>query len=184
MDSIAADPTPQQIVNQDPGAELLHWSSEPVPFDSDDQWLYDPRSKRFDLSRGSERKLVIDADDGVRHHRGCIIDPDKTVLVVIDMQNFFIHPNCCDHPGGLAAVAPTLKVIERCRNDGSKSLGSIGELPSTTCASWRRLFSEDSTSPELRHMDMVGMLIWDLNFQGIKAVACGKGVGTRSCTSP
>ncbi|KAI9684524.1 MAG: hypothetical protein M1820_010887 [Bogoriella megaspora] len=33
------------------------------------------------------------------------------------MQNYFIHPDCCHHPGGLAAVDPTLKVIERCRRE-------------------------------------------------------------------
>lgn len=42
----------------------------------------------------------------------------RTVLVVVDMQNFFIHPDCCDHAEGLKAVKPTLEVIERCRNDG------------------------------------------------------------------
>ena len=90
----------------------------PVLFGGDDTWIYDPNTRRFDLSRGSAFKLVIDADDGVRDHRGCIIDPDKTVLLVVDMQNFFIHPQCCHHAEGLAAVAPTLKVIERCRRDG------------------------------------------------------------------
>lgn len=93
-------------------------SPEPVPFGGDDQWIFDPRSKRFDLTRGSPRKLTIDADFDVRHHRGCVIDPNKTVLVVVDMQNFFIHPDCCNHKPGLEAVAPTLKVIERCRRDG------------------------------------------------------------------
>ncbi|KAJ9669313.1 hypothetical protein H2201_000665 [Coniosporium apollinis] len=94
-----------------------HWS-EPVPFGGQDQWFYIPETKRFDLSRGSARKLVIDADDGVANHRGALIDPDKTVLVIIDMQNYFIHPHCRDHQAGLAAVVPTLKVIERCRREG------------------------------------------------------------------
>lgn len=90
----------------------------PVLFGGDDTWIYDPNSKRFDLSRGSAAKLIIDADDGVRDHRGCIIDPESTILLVVDMQNFLIHPRCCDRVEGLAAVAPTLKVIERCRQDG------------------------------------------------------------------
>lgn len=47
-----------------------------------------------------------------------MIDPAKTVLVVIDMQNYFIHPECRDHAGGIAAVKPTLSVIERCREEG------------------------------------------------------------------
>lgn len=91
---------------------------DPVPFGGDDVWYYIPETKRFDLSRGSPHKLVVDADDGVHHHRGVMIDPENTVLVVIDMQNYFLHPVCRDHPGGLRAVEPTLKVIERCRKEG------------------------------------------------------------------
>lgn len=93
-------------------------AAESVPFGGDDQWHYIPSTKRFDLSRGSARKLVIDADDGVRHHRGAMIDPERTCLVVIDMQNYFIHPKCRDHVGGIAAVEPTLKVMRRCRELG------------------------------------------------------------------
>lgn len=97
----------------------LPWPSDPVPFGGDDNcWHYLPDCKRFDLSRGSPRKLVIDADDGVRDHRGCIIDPASTVLVVIDMQNYFISPQYRDHVGGIAAIPPTLDVIDRCRRDG------------------------------------------------------------------
>jgi len=102
-------------------APCAPWSTEPVPFGGDDNcWHYLPSCGRFDLSRGSERKLIIDADDGVRDHRGCIIDPASTILVVIDMQNYFINPKCRDHPGGIAAVNPTIKVIERCRAYGIK----------------------------------------------------------------
>ena len=117
MAPIAIDPIEQETYKQDTITEKS-WSSAPISFGGDDQWLYLPETKRFDLSRGSKRKLVIDADDGVRHHRGCIIDPEKTVLLIIDMQNFFIHPKFREHVGGLKAVDPTLKVIERCRNDG------------------------------------------------------------------
>lgn len=93
-------------------------SFEPVLFGGDDQWIYLPESKRFDLSRGSERKLIVDADHVLHNHRGFMIDPARTVLVVIDMQNFFIHPDCRNHVGGIAAVRPTLKVMERCRHEG------------------------------------------------------------------
>ncbi|KAK4988053.1 hypothetical protein LTR28_007213 [Elasticomyces elasticus] len=84
----------------------------------DDQWFYIPSSKRFDLSRGSARKLIVDADDGIRNHRGVMIDPARTVLVIIDMQNYFVHPKCRDHPGGIETIKPTLKVIEKCRKEG------------------------------------------------------------------
>lgn len=94
-----------------------HWSA-PVQFGGDDQWFYIPDTKRFDLSRGSSKKLVIDADDGVKHHRGVMIDPAKTVLIVVDMQNYFVHPRCRDHREGLAAVEPISKVIGRCHKEG------------------------------------------------------------------
>ena len=71
-------------------AELIDSSRELVPFGGDDQWFYNPETKQFDLSRGSPRKLQIEADDGIRNHRGVLIDPESTVLVVIDMQNYFI----------------------------------------------------------------------------------------------
>ncbi|KAL9056144.1 MAG: hypothetical protein Q9162_003105 [Coniocarpon cinnabarinum] len=92
--------------------------NDTILFGGDDVWLYDKTTRRFDLSRESMRKLTIPADEAVRDHRGCVIDPDKTVLLVVDMQNFFIHPDCCPHPEGLKAVQPTLKVIERCREFG------------------------------------------------------------------
>ncbi|KAK5171560.1 hypothetical protein LTR04_001816, partial [Oleoguttula sp. CCFEE 6159] len=95
-----------------------HPWSDPVPFGGDDQWFYIPETKRFDLSRGSVRKLVVDADDGIRNHRGVMLDPDLTVLVIIDMQNYFIHPTFRHHPGGIAAVEPTLKFIQKCREQG------------------------------------------------------------------
>lgn len=98
--------------------QAVQWT-EPVVFGGgEDQWLFDPVSRRFDLSRGAQQKLIIDADDGVKDHRGVMLDPQKAVLVIVDMQNYFIHPECCHHPQGLAAVEPTLKVIARCRQLG------------------------------------------------------------------
>ncbi|KAI9686308.1 MAG: hypothetical protein M1820_010657, partial [Bogoriella megaspora] len=70
------------------GAEVS--SSTSVPFGGDDQWFYNPDTKQFDLSRSSDKKLLIEADDGIRNHSGVLIDPEKTVLVIIDMQNYFI----------------------------------------------------------------------------------------------
>ncbi|KAF1346889.1 isochorismatase hydrolase [Delphinella strobiligena] len=104
----------------DPPVE--HNIEEHVAFGGDDQWYYHIPSRRFDLSRGATRKLILDADDGIRNHRGCAIDPAKTVLVVIDMQNYFVHPMYHDHSGGIATIDPLLKVIERCRQEGIQVL--------------------------------------------------------------
>ncbi|ETN45205.1 uncharacterized protein HMPREF1541_10082 [Cyphellophora europaea CBS 101466] len=49
---------------------------------------------------------------------GIVVDPTRTLLVVVDMQNYFIHPACYPHVGGLAAVQPILNVIGRCRQLG------------------------------------------------------------------
>jgi len=95
-----------------------HNLDENVAFGGDDQWYYHIASKRFDLARGAKRKLVIDADDGIRNHRGVMIDPAKSVLVIIDMQNYFIHPKYREHTGGIAAIEPLMKVIKRCREQG------------------------------------------------------------------
>ncbi|KAG9541452.1 isochorismatase hydrolase, partial [Aureobasidium melanogenum] len=100
----------------DPPVE--HNLEEHVAFGGDDQWFYHIPSKRFDLSRGSKRKLIIDADDGIRNHRGCAIDPSSTVLVIIDMQNFFVHPMYHDHSSGIATIDPMLKVIDKCKDLG------------------------------------------------------------------
>ncbi|KAF2106679.1 phosphatidylethanolamine-binding protein [Lophiotrema nucula] len=88
-----------------------------TPFGGDDPWLYMPISKQFNLSRGSQRKLVIESDEGLRNHRGFMIDPEKSALVIVDMQNYFIHPMYRDHVAGRAAVEPILKVIKRCRKE-------------------------------------------------------------------
>ncbi|KAF2146718.1 uncharacterized protein K452DRAFT_241750 [Aplosporella prunicola CBS 121167] len=115
----AIDVVEEFIVKGKPVAQPpLEACSDPVPFGGDDKWFYIPETRRFDLTRGSERRLVLDADDGIRNHRGCVIDPEKTILVVIDMQNYFIHPVFRDHAPGLAAVDPTIRVIEKCRKEG------------------------------------------------------------------
>ena len=90
----------------------------PLLTGGDDQWFYNPSTRRFDLSRGSARKLILDADDGIRNHRGVLIDPAQTLLVIIDMQNFFIHPSFRDHSEGIKTVKPLVSVIEKCRKEG------------------------------------------------------------------
>ena len=90
----------------------------PIPFGGDDQWLYYPNTKKFDLSRESQRKLVIECDEKLRNHAGFMINPDKSALVIVDMQNYFIHPLYRHHGPGLAAIKPLLRVIEKARKEG------------------------------------------------------------------
>ncbi|EPE09607.1 isochorismatase hydrolase [Ophiostoma piceae UAMH 11346] len=90
-----------------------------------DQWQYQRLEKTYDLTRpgqGNEssertRPLTIRTTGGPQDTQ-VAIDPRRTALVIVDMQNFFLHPRCRDHPTGLAAVAPTLSVIDGCRRAG------------------------------------------------------------------
>lgn len=90
----------------------------PVAFGGHKEWLYLPVSKKFDLSRGSERRMVFECDEGERNHTGFMIDPSTSILIIVDMQNYFVHPIYRDHAAGLAAVEPTLNVLGRCRQEG------------------------------------------------------------------
>ncbi|KIJ57328.1 hypothetical protein M422DRAFT_148576 [Sphaerobolus stellatus SS14] len=63
-----------------------------------------------------EKFLDIDVD-GERKIR---IDPKQSAIVIIDMQNFFLHPDLRAHPTGLACVDPLLKVVPRLREAGGR----------------------------------------------------------------
>jgi len=90
----------------------------PIPFGGQEEWLYLPATKKFDLARGSAQKMVFECDEEERNHSGFMIDPGTSVLIIVDMQNYFVHPTYRDHTAGIAAVQPILKVIERCRQEG------------------------------------------------------------------
>jgi nicotinamidase-related amidase len=90
----------------------------PIAFGGQEEWLYLPATKKFDLSRGSEQKLVLECDEGKHNHTGFMIDPGTSVLIIVDMQNYFVNPIYRDHAAGIAAIEPTLRVIERCRKEG------------------------------------------------------------------
>lgn len=90
-----------------------------------DQWTYDRQSRTYDLTRGAAAAATSSppAPVRIRTTRGppdtsIVIAPASAVLVVVDMQNYFLHPSCRSNPAGLAAVGPLLSVIERCRGAG------------------------------------------------------------------
>lgn len=82
-----------------------------------DQWHYDKATKTYDLTRGSPGGFTLGTSQGIAD-TSITVAPSLSALVVVDMQNFFLHPSCRDHPDGLAAVEPTLKVIAKCRQLG------------------------------------------------------------------
>ncbi|KAI5859532.1 isochorismatase [Durotheca rogersii] len=85
-----------------------------------DGWVYDRNTKSYDLARGaSSARFTIRTTAGPPD-TSITIAPSRSALVVVDMQNYFLHPRCSAHPSGLAAVERTLEVIERCRDIGVK----------------------------------------------------------------
>jgi nicotinamidase-related amidase len=91
---------------------------ESVIFGWENQWEYLPESRLFDLSRQSPRTLTLPNYEANATYQGIKVDPQQTCLVIVDMQNYFIDPEYCLHPPGLAAVGPLLQAIERCRREG------------------------------------------------------------------
>jgi len=87
---------------------------------SGNEWRYTPSTKTYDLTRGlSQGNFTFSTTRGPEGI-SVRIAPEVTALVIIDMQNYFLHPSCNDHPSGLAAVECTLGVIKKCREIGIK----------------------------------------------------------------
>ncbi|GLB36124.1 putative isochorismatase hydrolase [Lyophyllum shimeji] len=56
----------------------------------------------------------------VEGNRTIRVDTKSTVMVIIDMQNFFLHPQLRDHPTGLQCIDPLTKVVPALRSLGVK----------------------------------------------------------------
>ncbi|KAI5924034.1 isochorismatase [Camillea tinctor] len=85
-----------------------------------DEWTFDKESKVYDLTRGrASPSLCLQSTHGLPGI-SFTLAPALSALVVVDMQNFFLHPRCYDHPSGLAAVDKTIDVVRKCREVGIK----------------------------------------------------------------
>ncbi|KAH7916446.1 Isochorismatase hydrolase [Hygrophoropsis aurantiaca] len=60
--------------------------------------------------------IPVDRDRVIR------VDKASTAAVIVDMQNFFLHPDLRDHPTGLKCVDPLLKLVPALRAKGIKIL--------------------------------------------------------------
>lgn len=94
-----------------------------LTFGEDDQWVYDKSTKTYDLTRGKPDSPSSSPPLSIRTTQGppdtkILISPARSALVIVDMQNFFLHPSFRAHPAGLAAVDPLLRTIEHCRGRG------------------------------------------------------------------
>ncbi|KAI0825076.1 Isochorismatase hydrolase [Trametes gibbosa] len=50
------------------------------------------------------------------------ISKNRTAFVIVDMQNFFLHPDLREHPTGLACVIPLMNLVPALRAQGTKIL--------------------------------------------------------------
>jgi hypothetical protein len=93
-------------------------SDDTISFGTADKWTYDRTTKTYDLTRGSaSKRLTIAATEG-HPDTFFTIDPERSALVIVDMQNFFLDPKCVVHPVGLKALEPTIAAIKKCREVG------------------------------------------------------------------
>ncbi|KAF5385202.1 hypothetical protein D9615_001499 [Tricholomella constricta] len=60
------------------------------------------------------------AEIPVEGHRTIRIDTNSTAMVIIDMQNFFLHPELRDHPPGLKCVGALQEAVPVLRSLGVK----------------------------------------------------------------
>ncbi|KAI1137303.1 Isochorismatase hydrolase [Hypoxylon sp. FL0543] len=116
-----------------------------------DEWRYDRDTKCYDLSRGvSSPRFTVRATRGPAG-TSVTLAPTLSALVVVDMQNFFLHPRCADHPTGLVAVERTLEVVKKCREIDVKIIwlnwglndGDLTTMPAAT----QRSFSNSLITP-------------------------------------
>ncbi|KAK7694705.1 hypothetical protein QCA50_001893 [Cerrena zonata] len=87
--------------NRPDGSQNITTPNEPDPpaLDSKSQW-----------------ELEVEEDRVLR------LNKSTTAIVIIDMQNYFLHPDIRSHPTGLACVDPLLKAVPALRSLGAEIL--------------------------------------------------------------
>ncbi|EPQ52009.1 Isochorismatase hydrolase [Gloeophyllum trabeum ATCC 11539] len=76
----------------------------------------------FDLTRGSSNGSIT-IQTSSKGNSSIVIDLAKTGMVIVDMQNFFLHPELSPSAtAGRAAVAPTVETVLALRKAGVKIL--------------------------------------------------------------
>lgn len=110
-------------------------------------------NKSFDLTRSliaPTTKPVTIPMTGSR--KSAIIEPSRSALVIIDMQNYFLHPELSPRAeGGRKAIQPTLDMIDGFRKNGMPVLwvnwGLDGRDLLNMPAAFLAGFSADGVSP-------------------------------------
>ncbi|KAI1131823.1 Isochorismatase-like protein [Nemania abortiva] len=81
-------------------------------------WVYYQEKKLYDLTRNEPAPYFSFGTTQGRPDTTVMIGSKTAALVVVDMQNFFLHPDCNNHPNGLKAVEPIVEVVAKCRELG------------------------------------------------------------------
>jgi hypothetical protein len=85
---------------------------------------YKPSASVFDLTRSNV--LPTTSPKTIRmlgSRKTAIIEPSRSALVIIDMQNYFLHPSLSPRAtGGRTAVQPTVDMVKGFRKAGMKVL--------------------------------------------------------------
>jgi nicotinamidase-related amidase len=83
--------------------------TQKIGHDATNFWCYEPGSDTIDLSRGSKSKDLISLRTTTQTTQ---LDPEKTALLLIDLQNFFLHsavrPRAGDKPTPAEAATNAL----------------------------------------------------------------------------
>lgn len=81
-------------------------------------WVYYQEKRLYDLTRDESAPCFSFGTTHGRPDTTIMIGPKTTALVVVDMQNFFLHPGCYDHPNGLEAAERIIETVAKCRELG------------------------------------------------------------------
>ncbi|EJU00521.1 Isochorismatase hydrolase [Dacryopinax primogenitus] len=86
--------------------------SAPMKFGSEyNFWI--KSEKGTDLTRGDGNgKIVKTSKEDIA------ISPKKSALVIIDMQNYFLHERCCDGKLGREMIPTLIETVKACRKAG------------------------------------------------------------------
>lgn len=125
------------------------------------EWIFDTCSRTYDLTRGrsgANDNLKFAATKGPSDIL-VVVSPSITALVIIDMQNYFLHPLLGHNPLGILAAKKTEELVKNCREVGIKIIwlgwslteNDLSLLPATLFHSFRDGLEHPPTSPnELR----------------------------------
>ncbi|KAI3340029.1 Isochorismatase-like protein [Ustulina deusta] len=84
----------------------------------EDWWVYHKDKKCYDISRDALGSCFSFNTTQGQPGTTVLTGSRLTALVVVDMQNFFLHPQCNDYPEGLEAAERTVEVVAKCRKLG------------------------------------------------------------------